>query len=164
MKTKLILTALMAVLAGTLAAAAFSGTAVAQPPFAADRIKIQLTAEAEALAELPQGLYATTDRFGLKELDQLVSLNGATKLIRAHRQVKDAAWAQSNGWNRWFLIQLDGSVGVQDALKSFQSSRYIETATPEFIAYTTVVPNDTYFANNWGHNNTAQLPGLDWGG
>jgi len=164
MKTKLILTALMAVLAGTLAAAAFSGTAVAQPPFAADRIKIQLTAEAEALAELPQGLYATTDRFGLKELDQLVSLNGATKLIRAHRQVKDAAWAQSNGWNRWFLIQLDGSVGVQDALKSFQSSRYIETATPEFIAYTTVVPNDTYFANNWGHNNTAQLPVYQSGG
>ncbi len=29
---------------------------------------------------------------------------------------------------------------------------------PEYIAYTTAVPNDTYYANQWGHNNTGQLP------
>jgi len=26
------------------------------------------------------------------------------------------------------------------------------------------LPNDPRYSDNWGHNNTAQLPDLDWGG
>ena len=47
---------------------------------------------------------------------------------------------------------------MEEAIKSFKANRYIEAAIPEYYAYTTAVPNDTYYANNWGHNNTAQLP------
>jgi subtilisin family serine protease len=103
-------------------------------------------------------LYAQTHSFNLNELDQLLSRNGGTSVIRAHRQVKDKKWQAETGFDRWFLIKLDGSTSVEEAIKSFQANRYIEAAIPEYYAYTTAVPNDTYYANNWGHNNTAQLP------
>ncbi|HNT52496.1 MAG TPA: S8 family serine peptidase, partial [Candidatus Syntrophosphaera sp.] len=154
----------LVVLGGVLLADAPLKQSGARPLYAPDLIKVKLTAEADARAALPQGLYAATDRFCLNELDQLMSVNGGIKVIRAHRQVKDTLWSQRQGWDRWFLIQLDGRMSVDDALKSFKANRYIEIATPEYLAYTTAVPNDTYYANNWGHNNTAQLPVYQSGG
>jgi len=89
----------------------------------------------------------------------LLSVKGGTTIIRAHRKVKDQAWADKTGWDNWFLIRLDGRSSVEDAIASFRQSRYIEEATPEYYAYTTAVPNDIHYTKQWGHNNTAQLPG-----
>ncbi|MCB5254461.1 MAG: S8 family serine peptidase, partial [Candidatus Cloacimonetes bacterium] len=86
-------------------------------------------------------------------------MKGGTTIIRAHRKVKDQAWADETGWDNWFLIRLDGRSSVEEAITSFRQSRYIEEATPEYYAYTTAVPNDTHYTKQWGHNNTAQLPG-----
>ncbi|MFA7213847.1 MAG: hypothetical protein WC111_08155, partial [Candidatus Cloacimonadaceae bacterium] len=110
-------------------------------------------------SNLPVALYAKTSTFGINELDQLLSVKGGTTIIRAHRKVKDQAWADKTGWDNWFLIRLDGRSSVEDAIASFRQSRYIEEATPEYYAYTTAVPNDIHYTKQWGHNNTAQLPG-----
>ncbi len=134
------------------------GVSTNRPAFAPDLIKVKLTAAAESRSNLPSGLYAESPDFGINELDQLMSVNGGQKVIRAHRQVKDTDWAEKTGWDRWFLIKLDGRASVEQAISSFKANRYIETAIPEYYAYTTAVPNDTYYAYNWGHNNTAQLP------
>jgi len=119
-----------------------------RPRFATDRIKIKLSKDAIRLANLPTGLYAEATAFNINELDQLLRVNGGEKIIRAHRQVKDTSWEKSTGFHRWFLITLDGKTSVEQAIKSFKANRYIEEATPEYIAYTTAVPNDTYYAIN----------------
>lgn len=129
-----------------------------RPRFATDRIKIKLSEDALLLANLPTGLYAEASAFNINELDQLFRVNGGDKIIRAHRKVNDTAWERSTGFHRWFLITLEGKTSVEQAIKSFKANRYIEEAIPEYIAYTTAIPNDPYYANNWGHNNTAQLP------
>ncbi|MFO8145275.1 MAG: S8 family serine peptidase, partial [Candidatus Syntrophosphaera sp.] len=129
-----------------------------RPEYAADLIKIKLTEEAGRLVDLPRGLYAGSETFGINELDQLMSVTGGQKVIRAHRRVKDSAWEARTGFNRWFLIKLSGKMYVEEALRSFKENRYIEEAAFEYYAYATAVPNDTYYPNNWGHNNTAQLP------
>jgi subtilisin family serine protease len=129
-----------------------------KPLYANDRIKIKLSSDAVSRAQLPQGLYAESKNFGINELDQLLSLNGGEKVVRAHRRVNDTAWEAQTGFDRWFLVMLDGRTDVMSALASFRQNRYVEAAIPEYIAYHTAVPNDTYYANNWGHNNTAQLP------
>ncbi len=151
-------------LSAILMADARFGIGTNRPAFAPDLIKVKLTAAAESRSNLPLGLYAETAGFGINELDQLMRVNGGQKVIRAHRQVKDTAWAEKTGWDRWFLIKLDGRASVEQAIASFKANRYIETAIPEYYAYTTAVPNDTYYANNWGHNNTAQLPVYQSGG
>ncbi len=134
-----------------------------RPLYSADLIKVKLSPDAVSRSKLPLGLYAEANRFNINELDQLMSVNGGQKIIRAHRRLKDTAWEEKTGFDRWYLIKLNGRVSVEDALSSFKANRYIEDACPEYYAYTTAVPNDTYYSNNWGHNNTAQLPAYSGG-
>ncbi len=128
------------------------------PGYAPDLVKIKLSSAANQRAALPEGLYAEATGFGIEELDRLMLQTGGQKIIRAHRRVKDTAWEQQTGFDRWFLIKLDGRMEVEEAVNTFKTSPWIEFAQPEFMASFTVAPNDPLYANNWGHNNTAQLP------
>ncbi|HPT70966.1 MAG TPA: S8 family serine peptidase [Candidatus Cloacimonadota bacterium] len=156
-KTLLILT-ICSLLISCIYADSIIGRDKNRPKYASDRILIKLSSEAAIRSRLPQGLYAEAKTFNIPELDRLMIINGGETIIRAHRKVKDRDWEAKTGFDRWFIIKLNGKVSVENALQSFKSNSYIETATPEYIAYTTEIPTDTYYANNWGHNNTAQLP------
>ncbi len=158
MKKLLFCISILFLLGGIVYSSAISVDNVPRPKYAADLVKIQLTGEAYRLANLPQGLYAEASSFRINELDQLMARVGGKAIIRAHIRMKDTAFEQRTGFDRWFLIKLDGRVPAEGAIQAFKSNRYIEKATPEGYAYTTAVPNDTFYANNWGHNNTAQLP------
>lgn len=115
----------------------------AKAKYANDLIKVKLSPQAISRSNLPTALYAEASTFGINELDQLLSVKGGTTIIRAHRKVKDQAWADKTGWDNWFLIRLDGRSSVEEAIVSFQKNRYIEEASLEYYAYTTAVPNDT---------------------
>ncbi|HOH79438.1 MAG TPA: S8 family serine peptidase [Candidatus Cloacimonadota bacterium] len=142
----------------TLSAAALPKVPTNRPAYASDLIKVKLSPDAVQRAALPQGLYAESNSFGVNELDQLMSVNGGTKVIRAHRRLKDTAWEARTGFDRWFLIKLDGRASVDQALASFRANRYVEDATYEYYAYPSAVPNDPQYSTHWGHNNTAQFP------
>jgi subtilisin family serine protease len=141
-----------------LAAASLPNGNTVRPAYAPDLIKVKLSPDAMSRAALPQGLYAESASFGINELDQLMSVNGGTKVIRAHRRVKDRAWEARTGWDRWFLVKLDGRAALEQALASFRANRFVEEAIYEYYAYPSAVPNDPQYSTNWGHNNTAQFP------
>lgn len=126
--------------------------------YAPDLVKIKLSSAAYERAGLPEGLYAEAADFGIEELDRLLLQTGGQKVIRAHRRVKDTAWEERTGFDRWFLVKLDGRMAVEEAVKLFKQNSLIEKAVPEYIFYDAAIPNDTYYSYNWGHNNTAQLP------
>jgi len=159
MKRQLFVILMLLLLSSITAVALQQYKDVNRKPYATDLIKIKLSAEAVSRANLPAGLYAEKSSTGINELDQLMSQTGATKIIRAHRNIKNTSWEQQTGFDRWFLLKLNGKTTVEEAIKQFKTNRYIETAIPEYIAYPAAVPNDPYYTNNWGHNNTAQLPG-----
>ena len=158
MKRHLSVLVMLLLLSSLMAVALQQNKDVNRKHYATDRIKIKLSSEAVSRANLPAELYAEKSYTGINELDQLMSQTGATKIIKAHREVKDTNWEKQTGFDRWFILKLNGKITVEEAIKEFQANRYIEEAIPEYIAYPAVVPNDTYYANNWGHNNTAQLP------
>jgi len=130
-----------------------------QPLYANDMIKIKLTAKAYDRLSLPQGLYAEQAFFGESMLDNTMFQIGGSALIRAHRRLKNRAWEIEHGFDRWFLIRLDGKVSVVDALSLVKDNPHIEDASFEYYAYLQITPNDPYFGSNWGHNNTGQGPG-----
>lgn len=130
-----------------------------RPVYVPDMIKIKLSAEAISRTALPTEMYAEAESFGLSALDDLMLYSGGTRIIRAHRRLKDAAWEAKSGFDRWFLIRLDGSKSASEALQAFQTSRYIEAVSYEYYAYLQMVPNDPQYSANWGHNNTGQGPG-----
>jgi hypothetical protein len=125
--------------------------------FAPDRVKVQLTAEAIKMTNLPQELYARTSNFSIPELDKILTCLKASGVIRAHRKVTDSAWEQKTGFDRWFLVEIPGGTDIKAAINLFKSCCLIEQAEPEYLGYIKLVPDDTYYPNNWGHNNTMQL-------
>ncbi len=150
----LLLTAVLA----ALSANAVPGYMIQKQLYATDRIKVQLTEEAYSLTNIPKEVYAKADSFKIDELDRFLNELNVSQILRAHRQVKNTAWEKETGFDRWFILMVPTETDILQTIKILKTSRFIEQAVPEFIAYTQVVPNDTYYANNWGHNNTAQLP------
>ncbi len=136
-----------------------AGSAAGRPAYLSDQIKIQLTSEVSRGLELPTALYGEATAFGHEELDALLHQAGGTAIIRAHRRVNDRVWEAKTGFDRWFLIRLDGRLSAEKALAIFKSSPYIENASFELLAYPQITPNDPYYNQNWGHNNTGQGPG-----
>jgi subtilisin family serine protease len=135
------------------------GSETDRPAYLSDTIKIQLTADAVGRLNLPTGLYEETASFGHRELDALLEELGGTGVIRAHRRVNDKEWEAKSGFDRWFLIRLDGRISAEDALAIAKANPWIENASLELLAYLQTVPNDPYYNQNWGHNNTGQGPG-----
>ncbi len=145
-------------LACQIYAIARQNTPKQQPLYCADMVKIKLSSDAVLRSQLPLSAYETREKTNFNELDQLFVSNGIKSIMRAYIDAKDKEWVQENGFDRWFLVHLDGTKSVEEVIANLKSNRYIEKAIPEYYAYLHNVPNDPYFANNWGHNNTAQLP------
>lgn len=158
MKTRTILFSLLFSITITiLSAHALLGDNKDRPLFAPDKIKIQLTEEAYSRTDIPEVMYAEAESFQIRELDDLLAEIGVTKIIRAHRKVKDTIWEKQTGFDRWFLLSVPEGTDIQAAVVALKSSQFIEYANPEYYAYPDFIPNDLYYPYNWGHNNTAQF-------
>jgi len=101
---------------------------------------------------------------GLASIDALSREVGVTKVARATISPTNAALAERLGTHRVYLFELAAGADITSAVARYAADPNVEYANPDWRAFPAVVPNDPYHADNWGHNNTAQLPGLDWGG
>ncbi len=57
------------------------------------------------------------------------------------------------------LVKLPKNKSVREALEYYLKNPQIEYAEPNYIVHATATPDDTYFANLWGLNNTGQTGG-----
>ncbi len=130
-----------------------------RPLYANDLVKVKLSREAAQRSILPLGLAEEATCFGLTDLDLILTETGGTAVIRAHRRLKDKGWEDAQGFDRWFLVRLSGKMPAAEALAAFKASPWIEDASFEHYAYPQFTPNDPYYDDNWGHNNTGQGPG-----
>ena len=144
-----------------------TGTATAMPQWAPDRLLVQFTVEGLQRASLPNPgdkSAQVATRTGLASLDQAMTEVGATSLRAAFPDAADKMLAESLGTNRWYIFELSAGADVEAAARRLQVDGFVTEAVPELLAFPATTPNDPLHSNNWGHNNTAQLPGLDWGG
>ncbi len=131
---------------------------VIRPAYAPDKVNIQLTAGAYAQTDIPEIMYAEVPSFRIRELDDLLAQLKVSKTIRSHRKVKDTAWEKATGFDRWFQLTVPGGTDILRTVEMLKASPLIQTANPEYMGYPDTVPLDPLYADNWGHNNTAQLP------
>jgi hypothetical protein len=126
-----------------------------RPLYAADRIKVKLS---ELAAEQVNSVLDNNGEFkktGLDYFDNLLESIGVSKIILAHRPVKDKIWEQKNGFNRWYLFFVPLGTDIERSLMEISNNKYVEFANPEYISYLSVTPNDPYFDDCWGHDNTS---------
>ncbi|MCB1182825.1 PKD domain-containing protein [bacterium] len=144
----------------------FVADAPAVPQWLPDRVLIQLTPESYQIASLPRPNDKAMGplRTGIASLDEALDASRVTGARIAFPAVKNAALAASLGTNRWLVLDLARGSDVPAVARALAADPAVAEALPDLVAFPSVAPNDTYYGMNWGHNNTAQLNDLDWGG
>jgi subtilisin family serine protease len=136
--------------------------------YAADRVLVQLTRDGLAASKLPmlldKGARAPGAATGLASLDALAAAAGVRTVERPYDLPGDAALASDLGADRWFMFRFETKQDMSDVAKTLAGDPSVEAVSLDWVAFPAAVPADPLYANHWGHNNTAQLPGLDWGG
>ncbi len=139
-------------------------SAVALSAYAPGRVVIRLTPEAAAALDVAaweprgeRGPEALAARMGLARLAARLEVRA---VVRLHERLRDTA--ASADAERVLLLRLPASADIPAACALLTADPAVEFAVPDRRVYPAVTPNDPFFAANWGHRNTAQLPAYDW--
>ncbi len=146
----------------------FTTTGETVSPYVEGRVLIKFTPEAMDRATIRE--YADKSAggdaawTGLASLDAAFNALDVSRLSQMHGSLKNETEVKRLGIDRWYRIDVVYGTDIEAAVDNLNADPSIETAVPDLRAFPMVTPNDPLGPNNWGHNNTAQLPGLDWGG
>jgi len=137
-------------------------------PYAPDRVLVKFTEDSIEHSKLDidiqRGSAAPGAETGIVSVDALGRQFGVTKVSRPFVAPRNQEEATRLGVDRWFMFELPGGSDVLDAATRLAADPNVEYATPDWVAFPAAVPSDPLYPDHWGHNNTAQLPDLDWGG
>ena len=137
-------------------------------PYAPDWILIKFTEASYKVSSLKidfvKGAEFTDGLTGLATVDAISRDLGVLKISRPYMEPKNKIMAAQLGVDRWFRVDLSPGADIEAVVARFAADPNVEYAKPDYRAFPAVVPNDPMYPDSWGHNNTAQLPDLDWGG
>jgi subtilisin family serine protease len=137
-------------------------------PYAPDRLLVQLTADGLNRSRLEsltrRGAQATGAVTGLASIDDLAAAAGVRAVERPYDAPRNTVLAAELGVDRWFLFRFEAGRDMTDLARRFAADPAVAAVSLDWRAFPAAVPADPLYPNHWGHNNTAQLPGLDWGG
>ncbi len=146
----------------------FTSTSAEQLPYAPDRLLVQFTKEAMARSQLQmpldKGAAALDATTGLASVDVLAVAAGVQSIVRPYHMPQDAEKAAVLGVDRWFMMRFDTTDDLADLAETLRADPNVSAVSLDWRAFPTTSPNDPLYTDHWGHNNTAQLPGYDWGG
>lgn len=141
---------------------------VRTPTYAPDRLLVQIKADAAAKSLLPslsdKGERAPGNEIGLESLDELADEAGVTSVERPYIRVNNRDKADVLGVDRWLMYRFEGVADLTDLAARFRADAAVQAVSFDWVAFPAAVPSDPLYPDHWGHNNTAQLPDLDWGG
>jgi subtilisin family serine protease len=106
------------------------------------------------LSEMKKGSY--------KEGELLVKFKSdvvKTFSLKTHQRMGSAVIKRFNIVPNLELIKLPEGMSVEEAILHYMSDPSVEYAEPNFIRCASVVPNDTYFGNQWALYNTGSYAG-----
>jgi len=132
------------------------------------RVLVRFTRSAANRLQIRQGVsnkgFAVAQT-GIARFDQSVAQYQPTAVQRMlARPPKDSFAADASGALRWYALDIaqgTDMLAIADELKRLPD---VADATVDWRAFPHAVPNDPLHPDHWGHNNTVQLPDLDWGG
>jgi len=136
-------------------------------PYAADRLLVKFSEAAMAKGLLDvamtKGTRVPDGLTGLASVDARLAQARLTSIERPFIEPRNTAKAGELGVERWFMIRVaEGDVATLAADLERDSS--VQAVSFDWRAFPAAIPNDPYHDDNWGHDNTAQLPEYDWNG
>jgi len=152
---KIVLVMVLFMLIHSISATEVPKDRLGRPLYAADRIKVKLSRQATESLDLTFGIESELRNTGIVEFDNLIKSIGVTKIDLAHRSVDDKVWEHKIGYDRWFLFFVPIGTDIERTIAKISNNKYVEHVNPEYIYYLSVTPNDPYFDDCWGHDNTS---------
>ncbi len=133
-------------------------------PYVDGHLLVKFTAQAAASVQLAnvapeKGATVRDLKTGLPTIDAMAAQAGVSKVERPYIQTAQKAVGLDR--DRWFLFHV-AEGDMQELAARFAADPAVEIAQPEWRAFPAAVPNDTYYPDTWGHNNTAQMISYDW--
>jgi len=148
--------------------AGFTNTGLTALPYAPNRLLVQIKTDAMAKSLVgnlnDKGAQAPGNEIGLESIDFLADVAGVVSVERPYIRVKNADKAADLGVDRWLMYRFENVRNLEDLAARFRADKSVQAVSLDWIAYPAAVPSDPLYPDHWGHNNTAQLPDLDWGG
>jgi subtilisin family serine protease len=136
--------------------------------FATDRILVKFTEASLENSKLNIGLQrgsaASGAQTGIASVDALGRQIGVVKVSRPFIELKNKEESTRLGVDRWYMIEVRQGTDIMNVVDRYAADPNVEHASPDWVAFPAAVPNDPLHPDHWGHNNTAQLLELDWGG
>lgn len=140
----------------------FSRTGTTVPSYAPDRILVQFTSGAYAGSNLAaagdRGVPMPGAVTGIASIDALSRRSGVLGLSRALIKPGNRRLAAPLGLERWFIFELPPGTDIPAAVDEYSSDPNVEHASPDWTLFPAFVPSDPNYPQNWGDNNTGQLP------
>ncbi|UCG51724.1 MAG: hypothetical protein JSW58_16350 [Candidatus Latescibacterota bacterium] len=137
-------------------------------PYAPDRILVKFTEDAlehsKLNIDLQRGAAPAGPQTGITSVDALSRQIGVVRISRPYIELKNKAEETRLGIDRWYMLELPMGSDILEIVKRYAADPNVEYAKPDWVAFPAVVPTDPLYPDHWGHNNTGQLPGYDWGG
>ena len=136
--------------------------------YAPDRILVKFKESSLPGSQLTIGMQRGTEVpsavTGIASVDAIGRDLGVARISRPYLELKNASESARLGVDRWYMVEMKAGSDVMAAAARYAADPSVESAEPDYVAFPAVVPSDPLYHDSWGHNNTAQLPGLDWGG
>ncbi|MBI4811366.1 MAG: S8 family serine peptidase, partial [Ignavibacteriales bacterium] len=117
----------------------------------------------------------TSSKFKVSKTTRGIAQVGISSLDQLHERInvlsvsqdelykpKDKTLAKKLGVDRIYLIKVAPSSDMEAIAKEYASDPNVENAELDWEVYPMVVPNDSLYSYQWGHNNTAQMLSYDW--
>jgi hypothetical protein len=130
-----------------------------RPLFYQGTVKIQLKDDAVSSKAFQVKEFGKTYSVtGIPSIDKIGGQIKASSPRVTHIEAKNKDLAKGLGLDRWITVTIPEDQDVMAAVEMYKADPNVSFAQPEYANYLMATPNDTYFLNNWGHNNTKQLP------
>ncbi len=113
---------------------------------------LQYADAAKTLAAIPSGLAS---------FDRAAQRAGMSDIRRSHPFVKNRGMAEQIGVDRWFTLTVAAG-DMHEVAKNLQSDPHVQAASPVYVAFPAVAPNDPSYSLQWGHDNTGQMLDYCW--
>lgn len=138
------------------------------PVYREGRVMVKFTRDAVRNLAVHEGTANKAGQaleLGLPSFDQLARPYQLRAIALGLKlQPRDAFLADSLGANRWYALDFAAGSDMEAIARTLRQDAHVETVNPDYAAFPMAVPNDPLHPNHWGHNNTRQLPDVDWGG
>lgn len=94
---------------------------------------------------------------GIASLDLKNAQNNVIDMKRAHIDVADKQMDEELGISRWHMVYVPETTDVKALAAEYAADPNVEVAQVDYRAFPMLVPNDTYYSEQWGHKNTGQM-------